>query len=224
MVATPRPYSFTKLINSLSSTTELDNTTSWERGLGERCGKLFNQTLHRSQREQGCFIPPAAMVRDLLSTPASAGGDLIATSVLKVAEAIRPQTILEAAGVQRIEVAGDNLTMAMKLQVENLPRGASVLVDLEPMPIFNKCKLLNLGMDAASGDIITFLDADAVVGSDFGAMAQQVDWDRVHRLLRITKPFYDRFTPAISASDFALKREPEADLGKALDFVAVCRR
>jgi HK97 family phage major capsid protein len=110
MATTPRPYSFTKLINSLSSTTELDNTTSWERGLGERCGKLFNQTLNRSQREQGCFIPPAAMVRDLLSTPASAGGDLIATSVMKVAEATRPQTILEAAGVQRIEVAGDNLT------------------------------------------------------------------------------------------------------------------
>jgi len=111
MAATPRPYSFSKLINSLSSTTELDTTTSWERGLGERCGKLFNQTLNRSQREQGCFIPPAAMVRDLLSTPASSGGDLIATSVLKVADAVRPLTILEAAGVQRLEVAGDNLTL-----------------------------------------------------------------------------------------------------------------
>ena len=31
-------------------------------------------------------------------------------------------------------------------------------------------------------------------------------WDRVHWLLRLTKPFYDRFTPAISASDFV----PEA--------------
>jgi HK97 family phage major capsid protein len=111
MAATPRPYSFSKLINSLSSTTELDTTTSWERGLGERCGKLFNQTLNRSQREQGCLIPPAAMVRDLLSTPASSGGDLIATSVLKVADAVRPLTILEAAGVQRLEVAGDNLTL-----------------------------------------------------------------------------------------------------------------
>ena len=48
-------------------------------------------------------------------------------------------------------------------------------------------------------------------------------WDRVHSLLRITKPFYDRFTPAISASDFALRGEHEADLDKALDFVAVCR-
>jgi HK97 family phage major capsid protein len=111
MASTPRPYSFTKLINSLSSTSELDNTTSWERGLGERCGKLFNQTLSRSQREQGCFIPPARMVRDLLTTPASSGGDLIATSVLRVSESVRPLTVLEAAGVQRLEVSGDNLTM-----------------------------------------------------------------------------------------------------------------
>ena len=49
-------------------------------------------------------------------------------------------------------------------------------------------------------------------------------WDRIHSLLRITKPFYDRFTPAISSSDFVLRGEGEADLSKALDFVAVCRR
>ena len=49
-------------------------------------------------------------------------------------------------------------------------------------------------------------------------------WDRVHSLLRITKPFYDRFTPAISSSDFVLRSDSEADLAKALDFVAVCRR
>jgi SAM-dependent methyltransferase len=48
-------------------------------------------------------------------------------------------------------------------------------------------------------------------------------WDRVHKALRITKPFYDRFTPAISASDFAIRDEDEADLDRALDFVAVCR-
>ena len=48
-------------------------------------------------------------------------------------------------------------------------------------------------------------------------------WDRVHSLLRITKPFYDRFTPAISSSDFVLKPGSDAELGKALDFVAICR-
>lgn len=49
-------------------------------------------------------------------------------------------------------------------------------------------------------------------------------WDRVHSALRFTKPFYDRFNPAIAAGDFKLRGESEADLSRALDFVAVCRR
>ena len=49
-------------------------------------------------------------------------------------------------------------------------------------------------------------------------------WDHVHRSLRFTKPFYDRFTPAITQADFKLQGEGEADLARALDFVAVCRR
>jgi 2-polyprenyl-3-methyl-5-hydroxy-6-metoxy-1,4-benzoquinol methylase len=53
------------------------------------------------------------------------------------------------------------------------------------------------------------------------ALALRLGWDRVHKALRITKPFYDRFTPAIAASDFALRREH--DLDAALDFVAVLR-
>ena len=54
-------------------------------------------------------------------------------------------------------------------------------------------------------------------------IALDLGWDRVHKALRISKPFYDRFTPAISASDFALRDEAECDLDRALDFVAVCR-
>jgi SAM-dependent methyltransferase len=50
-------------------------------------------------------------------------------------------------------------------------------------------------------------------------LAIRFGWDRVHKALRITKPFYDRFTPAISARDFALR---DADLDRALDFVAIC--
>jgi 2-polyprenyl-3-methyl-5-hydroxy-6-metoxy-1,4-benzoquinol methylase len=45
-------------------------------------------------------------------------------------------------------------------------------------------------------------------------------WDDVHRKLGVTKRFYDRFVPAISTRDFALRA---GDLDKALDFVAVCR-
>jgi hypothetical protein len=43
----------------------------------------------------------------------------------------------------------------------------------------------------------------------------------VHAALGITKPFYDRFTPAIDARDFALRT---GGLDRALDFVAVLRR
>lgn len=46
-------------------------------------------------------------------------------------------------------------------------------------------------------------------------------WDRFHAATRLTKPFYDRFIPAISARDFRLSPD---NLDKALDFVAVCRR
>jgi SAM-dependent methyltransferase len=49
-------------------------------------------------------------------------------------------------------------------------------------------------------------------------------WDRVHKALRLTGPFYNRFTPAIGAGDFRLRGDGEADLSRALDFVAVCRR
>jgi 2-polyprenyl-3-methyl-5-hydroxy-6-metoxy-1,4-benzoquinol methylase len=52
---------------------------------------------------------------------------------------------------------------------------------------------------------------------------EHAGWDTVHKALRITKPFYDRFTPAIASSDFALRRKGEADLDRALDFVAVLR-
>jgi SAM-dependent methyltransferase len=50
-------------------------------------------------------------------------------------------------------------------------------------------------------------------------LAIRAGWDRVHPALRMTKPFYDRFIPAISAGDFALK---STGLERALDFVAIC--
>ena len=47
----------------------------------------------------------------------------------------------------------------------------------------------------------------------------------MHQRLRLTKPFYDRFTPAIATSDFALRpgTGARARLDRALDFLAVCR-
>lgn len=52
-------------------------------------------------------------------------------------------------------------------------------------------------------------------------LALRAGWDRVHPALRVTRPFYDRFVPAIASSDFALKREDEAPLDRALDFLAI---
>ena len=51
-------------------------------------------------------------------------------------------------------------------------------------------------------------------------LALKAGWDRAHAALHITKPFYDRFTPAISTRDFALRR---GSLERSLDLLAVLR-
>jgi len=50
---------------------------------------------------------------------------------------------------------------------------------------------------------------------------ERLGWDAVHARLRVTKPFYARFVPAISTRDFALRGD--RDLGRALDLLAVLR-
>jgi SAM-dependent methyltransferase len=54
-------------------------------------------------------------------------------------------------------------------------------------------------------------------------LALGLGWDLLHPRLGLTKRFYDRFTPAIVASDFVLRPAWEADVERALDFLAVCR-
>ena len=65
-------------------------------------------------------------------------------------------------------------------------------------------------------------------------LALRLGWDQVHARLGLTRRFYDRFTPAIAASDFALRpavgpgdSARNVDMNKemdgALDFIAVCR-
>ena len=51
-------------------------------------------------------------------------------------------------------------------------------------------------------------------------LAIRLGWDRIHRALRITKPFYERFVPAIRATDFRLR---SSNPDRALDFLAICR-
>jgi SAM-dependent methyltransferase len=52
------------------------------------------------------------------------------------------------------------------------------------------------------------------------ALALRLGWDRVHAALRLTRPFYDRFVPAIDERDFAVR---DGDLDRALDLLALCR-
>jgi SAM-dependent methyltransferase len=54
-------------------------------------------------------------------------------------------------------------------------------------------------------------------------LALRLGWDTVHRALRLTRPFYAWFTPAIDVRDFALRRAGEADMERSLDLIAVCR-
>lgn len=51
-------------------------------------------------------------------------------------------------------------------------------------------------------------------------IALALGWDRIHAGLGITKPFYERFVPAIAASDFVLR---PGNLDRALDFLAIAR-
>lgn len=55
------------------------------------------------------------------------------------------------------------------------------------------------------------------------AAALRLGWDAVHARLGITQRFYDRFTPAIGARDFVLRRGVASELDGALDVVAVLR-
>ncbi len=51
-------------------------------------------------------------------------------------------------------------------------------------------------------------------------LALLLGWDELHRRLRLTRRFYERFTPAITAGDFAVRK---GALERALDFLAVLR-
>ena len=107
-----RPYRLGKLLTSLGSINRENNEAVWERSLGEQAAKFYGQHLIQGGKlENSSFIPTHSMVRDLLAGTGSAGGDLVATSLEAAAASVRPVTVLEKAGVERIETGGENLTI-----------------------------------------------------------------------------------------------------------------
>jgi SAM-dependent methyltransferase len=52
-------------------------------------------------------------------------------------------------------------------------------------------------------------------------VAIRLGWDRLHPALRLTRPFYRWFVPAIDERDFVIRG---GRLEQALDFLAVCRQ
>ena len=75
-------------------------------------------------------------------------------------------------------------------------------------------RVVDLACGEGYGSAVLGRTAASVVGVDANPEAFE------HARLGITKPFYDRFTPAISARDFRLRR---GELEGALDLLAVLR-
>ena len=105
-----QPFLLNRVISSLSTQGE-PRQSSWEQSLSDRIQKQQKQQSMASRGQHGCFIPNRKLVRDLNTGSASAGGNLIAESLAAVAEAVRPVSVLEAAGVERIEVDGENFSL-----------------------------------------------------------------------------------------------------------------
>jgi len=67
------------------------------------------------------------------------------------------------------------------------PAGIDLIRDTEPMPVFNKSRLLNLGLEAAHGELVSIVDADAIVGHWWatGAEAAQAFTKVCYRVWKI---------------------------------------
>ena len=106
-----RAFSMTKLISSLRSPDPENAEALWEKSLGEQCARFYGQHAIRQGALENATLVPTRGMRDLLTGTASAGGDLVATSLEAAADSVRPVTVLERAGAERLEVAGDNLAL-----------------------------------------------------------------------------------------------------------------
>jgi len=102
MASHQRPYEFGRLITSTIAGREAD--AFYENGLSQAIAKRFGSPAWAGI---GYCLPPRSAARDLLTTPASAAGDLIGESIATVAQSVRPVTVMERAGMVVTEVSGD---------------------------------------------------------------------------------------------------------------------
>ena len=102
-------YSFGRALEKLSSPSAKND--HWESSLSEQIASYYGSGFGANRNENTLLIPTQAFVRDLITGTDSAGGNLVADSVLSVAASVRPVSVLERAGVQRIESSGDNLLL-----------------------------------------------------------------------------------------------------------------
>jgi len=84
-------------------------------------------------------------------------------------------------------------------QLAWMPQRMRVIEDLRPMPIFNKPALWNVAIEAARGEVLTFLDADAILGPRFLEGAELLrDPDLVrlcYRVMYLEQDWLERLGP-----------------------------
>lgn len=100
-----RPYSLLSIINDLSG--PLGEAAKLERTISDKAQNAWQSAMGK-QGQRAMFLPTQALTRDLGVGTANLGGNLVDESLRRVQESVRPLTVLEAAGAERIEIAGEN--------------------------------------------------------------------------------------------------------------------
>jgi hypothetical protein len=130
-------YSFSRLLEALQA----GDDNAYEVGIGE----LLEQRSDPQQRLSGAhYLPSPRLARDLGLAPASAGGYTSGNGLKAVADAARPQLLLDRVGVQRIEV---NASGELSIPVWNASTGSGWVAESATVSSLNT----TVGKVSASG-------------------------------------------------------------------------
>lgn len=78
----------------------------YERGLSDIAAARYG-----APQLRGSALPSRQLMRDLGVATAASGGNLVATELERVAAAVRPLSVLDQLGAQRLEVAGSEISL-----------------------------------------------------------------------------------------------------------------